>query len=72
MANNGNGEGAVGVAPPGNVDLDGPLRSKASNKHAYIRFMNMTRRKVDVIWINYEGVRVKYKVANISHFWLSH
>jgi hypothetical protein len=38
------------------------LRSKSSARASYIRFLNTTTRRVDVIWINYDGVRVKYKV----------
>jgi len=38
-----------------------PLLSKRDPRHSYIRFANRTTRKVDVIWINFEGVRVKYK-----------
>jgi len=44
------------------------LKSKTSSKHAYIRFINMTKRLVDVIWINYEGVRVKYKTLQPTEY----
>jgi len=44
------------------------LKSKTSTKHAYIRFINMTKRRVDVIWINYEGVRVKYKTLEPTEY----
>jgi len=46
-----------------------PLRSRNSTRNAYIRFLNTTNRRVDVIWINYEGVRVKYKTLEpTEHF----
>jgi len=40
---------------------DDPLRSTKDARPSYIRFANRTSRRVDVIWINFEGVRVKYK-----------
>ncbi|XP_046384956.1 von Hippel-Lindau disease tumor suppressor [Ischnura elegans] len=56
------------------------VRSLNSDHRAYVRFRNNTVRKVDVIWINYEGSRVKYRTllpgqffdANtyLSHPWM--
>ena len=37
------------------------LRSKGSYLHSYIRFVNRTQRRVDIIWLNHEGVSVHYK-----------
>ncbi|ODN02725.1 Von Hippel-Lindau disease tumor suppressor [Orchesella cincta] len=59
------------INPPENADQPQrrpELRSKTSTKHAYIRFINMTHRRVDVIWINYEGVRVKYKTLEAGEY----
>ncbi|XP_071447084.1 von Hippel-Lindau disease tumor suppressor [Hetaerina americana] len=56
------------------------VRSLNSDHRAFVRFSNNTVRKVDVIWINFEGSRVKYRTllpgqffdANtyLSHPWL--
>lgn len=37
------------------------LKSSASKNMAFVTFLNNTERKVDVIWINYEGLGIKYK-----------
>jgi len=44
------------------------LRSHPSRRLTFVRFENATQRKVDVIWINYEGVRVKYKMLEPGQF----
>ncbi|OXA58667.1 von Hippel-Lindau disease tumor suppressor [Folsomia candida] len=53
--------------PPPNIENDNKP-SKASRRPSYIRFKNTTERKVDVIWINYDGVRVKYKTLQPKEF----
>lgn len=40
-------------------------RSKASNVQSMLRFQNMTDRCVELIWINFDGVPVKYKVCTM-------
>jgi von Hippel-Lindau disease tumor supressor len=40
---------------------DSDIRSKHSMFRSFVRFINNTDRKVDVIWINFEGQHVKYK-----------
>lgn len=37
------------------------LRSKGSYLHSYISFLNKTQRLVDIVWLNHEGVGVRYK-----------
>jgi len=56
------------------------VKAKHSSKPSYIRFKNTTQRRVDVIWINYDGVKVKYKTllpmeyfdvtSFVSHPWI--
>jgi len=56
------------------------VKSHHSTRPSYIRFKNTTTRRVDVIWINYDGVKVKYKTllpteyfdvtSFVSHPWI--
>lgn len=47
---------------------DGVIRSQQSRGLSFVRFCNATERKVDVIWINYEGARVRYKTLEPKEF----
>jgi von Hippel-Lindau disease tumor supressor len=44
------------------------LRSRDSLYKSFVRFINNTDRKVDVIWINFEGQYVKYKTLTPGAF----
>lgn len=44
------------------------IRSPPSRGLSFVRFYNATQRTVEVIWINYEGVRVKYKTLQPNEF----
>ncbi|XP_045196823.2 von Hippel-Lindau disease tumor suppressor-like [Mercenaria mercenaria] len=44
------------------------LKSKKSIHYSFLRFLNKTKRKVDVVWVNYEGARVRYKTLNPDQF----
>ena len=44
------------------------IRSQPSRGLSFVRFCNATQRKVEVIWINYEGARVKYKTLEPQEF----
>lgn len=43
-------------------------KSKKSVICSLIRFYNRTERGVDIIWLNYEGARVKYKTLQSYEF----
>ena len=45
-----------------------PLKSKKSVHYSFLRFLNKTNRNVDVVWVNYEGARVKYKTLTPEQF----
>lgn len=45
------------------------LRSVHSAHKSFIRFHNNTDRKVDIIWINYEGHHIKYKTLLPGSFY---
>ena len=36
--------------------------------HSFVRFVNVTERRVNVVWLNYEGERVHYKTLQPQHF----
>lgn len=38
------------------------IRSRPNKELSFVRFLNLTHRKVEVIWMNFEGVRVRYKI----------
>ncbi|XP_049788907.1 von Hippel-Lindau disease tumor suppressor [Schistocerca nitens] len=62
------------------ADEEKVLRSLKATNSAFLRFINSTERKVDVVWMNYQGQHVKFKTllpgtffdANTyeSHPWL--
>ena len=37
------------------------LKSDRSMVHSFVRFLNCTVRRVDVVWLNYEGIGKKYQ-----------
>lgn len=45
-----------------------PLKSKKSIHYSFLRFTNKTKRRVDIVWLNYEGVRVKYQTLLPDQF----
>ncbi|XP_057377569.1 von Hippel-Lindau disease tumor suppressor-like [Daphnia carinata] len=44
------------------------IRSQPSRGLSFVRFCNATPRRVEVIWMNYEGARVKYKTLDPDEF----
>lgn len=44
------------------------IRSGRSQIHSFVRFVNLTVRKVDIVWLNYEGARVRYKTLLPDQF----
>lgn len=43
-------------------------RSERSNEKAFLRFCNMTKRPVEIIWINFTGSYVRYEVVPHGRF----
>lgn len=60
-----------GLIMPGE-DNDGenqrPLRAGRSLHQAFVRFVNRSHRRVDIIWLNYEGFGMKYKTLLSCQF----
>lgn len=52
----------------GSKDREPVLRSKKSVHYSFLRFVNKTNRNVDVVWVNYEGARVRYKTLNPDNY----
>ena len=44
------------------------LPTFAQQIHSFVRFVNLTVRKVDIVWLNYEGARVRYKTLKPEQF----
>ncbi|XP_064649754.1 von Hippel-Lindau disease tumor suppressor-like [Lineus longissimus] len=45
-----------------------PRKSIDTQMHSYVRFVNLTLRRVDVIWLNYQGIRVHYKTLDPEQY----
>ncbi|XP_044744941.1 protein Vhl [Coccinella septempunctata] len=45
-----------------------PLRSQESETRCYIRFMNLTERRVNVVWVNFSGLFVSYTTLDRGQF----
>jgi von Hippel-Lindau disease tumor supressor len=46
----------------------GDRRAGRSLIYSFVRFINKTLRRVDIVWLNYEGARVKYKTIQPEQF----
>lgn len=50
------------------VEEEPLLKSKKSVRCSFLRFVNKTNRNVDVVWVNYEGARVRYKTLSPDQY----
>ncbi|KAK3103211.1 hypothetical protein FSP39_017458 [Pinctada imbricata] len=55
-------------SPTGSQNNDNVLKSKKSVHCSLVRFQNRTERAIDIVWLNYEGARVKYKTLQANEF----
>lgn len=44
------------------------LRSLRSEEKAYVRFINKTDRVVEIIWLNFNGKYVRYRILGKDHY----
>ncbi|RZC32659.1 VHL domain containing protein [Asbolus verrucosus] len=44
------------------------VRSQNSNQRAFIRFLNLTERTVEVVWVNFTGAYVCYQLLEKGNF----
>ncbi|XP_074654896.1 von Hippel-Lindau disease tumor suppressor-like [Tubulanus polymorphus] len=58
--------GAVGVGAVGAIAA--PPKSGRPTVYSFVRFINKTQRKVDVIWLNYAGDQMNYASLNPEQF----
>lgn len=49
-------------------EMAAELRSLRSNEKCYVRFINKTRRAIDIMWIDFTGQFVKYKLLQHGEF----
>ena len=52
--------------PPDQQEI--PAKSGPSSVPSFLRFINRTPRLVDVIWLNYDGIRIRYKTLPPNGF----
>ena len=43
------------------------IRAGPSTMYSFIRFVNRTKRSIDVVWVNYEGIGVHYRSLKPGH-----
>lgn len=48
-------------------EQENSLKSEKCDKFSFVTFVNKTHRKVDVLWLDYNGRRVKYATLGINN-----